>query len=185
MSLVVVILLFVIWPISVYNGLVRRRNEIQNAFGTIDVVLKQRFDLLPNLAEAVKGYAEHEATTLIQVTAMRGGRRYDDMSTVEKHDFANRSLLGIRDFYVAGERYPDLKASTHFMHLQRTLNEQEEQIAAARRTYNAMVAEFNTIQETFPSSIVASLFHFERGLILDIPEEERAVPSLKNIFGAN
>ena len=179
----ILFLIVIVWPISIYNRLIRLRNEIGNAFGTIDVVLKQRFDLLPNLVETVKKYAEHEASTLIKVTEMRNGKRsYDEMSDPEKQQFANQSLLGIRDYYAVAEQYPDLKATTHFMHLQRTLNEQEEQIAAARRTYFALVTEFNILQETFPSSFVASMFHFQRGIILDISEQERAVPNVKNLF---
>lgn len=182
----IVVLLIVAWSISVYNGLIRRRNGVENAFGAIDAVLKQRFDLLPNLAETVKRYAEHESSTLVGVAQMRGGKHsYNEMSTEEKSTFANQSLLGIRDFYAVAERYPDLKASPHFMHLQRTLNEQEEQIAAARRTYNSMVTDYNNAIQVFPSSIVAGVFRFGPKTVLLIPAEERVAPSLKSVFGSN
>lgn len=182
----ILVLLLVVWPVSTYNRFVRLRNAIAQAGGSIDAVLKQRFDLLPNLAETVKRYAAHESSVLTQVTAMRGGKQsYDELSAAEKNEFANRSLLGIRDFYAVAEQYPELKASDHFMHLQRTLNEQEEQISAARRTYNAMVTEYNNAIQSFPASVIAGLSRFYPEQVLEISEEERAVPNLSDLFGNN
>lgn len=182
----ILVLLLVVWPVSTYNRFVRLRNAIAQAGGSIDAVLKQRFDLLPNLAETVKRYAAHESSVLTQVTAMRGGKQsYDELSAAEKNEFANRSLLGIRDFYAVAEQYPELKASDHFMHLQRTLNEQEEQISAARRTYNAMVTEYNNAIQSFPASVIAELSRFYPEQVLEISEEERAVPNLSDLFGNN
>lgn len=179
-----IILIVVISLVSMYNGLVRRRNEIQNMQGSIDALLKQRFDLLPNLVATVKQYATHEATTLESVAALRRGKSsYSELSTDEKAAFDRGFGLGLRDFYAVAENYPELKASENFMHLQRTLNELEEQLSAARRTYNATVTSYNNAVQTFPSSVIASMFGFRPQQVLATPPEEQRVPNVGNLFG--
>lgn len=179
-----VVLLAVVASISVYNGLVRRRNGIENARGAVDAMLKQRFDLLPNMVETVKRYAAHEAGVLTEVAALRGGKHsYGELSTDEKTAFDNGFGVGLRNFYAVAERYPELKASENFMHLQRTLNESEEQLSAARRTYNAVVTDYNNAIQVFPSSIIAGYFRFRPAQVLEIPAAERETPNLRNLFG--
>lgn len=180
------LLLFVIVPISIHNGFVRRRNQIANARGAIDAVLKQRFDLLPNLVETVKRYAAHEAEVFTSVTALRSGKQsYDALSAQEKQQFDSGFGVGVRNFYAVAERYPELRASDNFMHLQRTLNELEEQLSAARRTYNAVVTDYNNATQVFPSSIIAGMGHFLPEQVLETPEAERQVPNVKSLFGDN
>lgn len=180
------LLLFIIVPISIHNGFVRRRNAIKNAGGAIEAVLKQRFDLLPNLVETVKRYAAHEAEVFSSVTALRGGKQsYDELSAQEKQQFDSGFGVGLRNFYAVAERYPELRASDNFMHLQRTLNELEEQLSAARRTYNAAVTDYNDSIQVFPASIIAGMGHFQPEKVLETPEEERQAPNLKSLFGDN
>lgn len=184
--LVAVLLLLVALPVSIYNGLVRRRNGIANAQGAIDAVLKQRFDLLPNLVETVKRYAAHETGLFAGVVALRKGKNsYGELSADEKNAFDSGFGTGLRNFYAVAENYPDLKASDNFLHLQRTLNELEEQLSAARRTYNAVVTDYNNAVQVFPSSVIAGLFGFRPGRVLETPAEERGVPDVGNLFGDN
>lgn len=181
-----VILLLVIVPISIYNGLVRRRNEIRNAQGSIDAVLKQRFDLVPNLVETVKRYAAHEASVLTAVTELRRGKNsYGELTAEEKSAFNAGFGAGLRNFYAVVENYPDLKASGNFLHLQRTINELEEQLSAARRTYNAAVTDYNNAIQVFPSSIIAGMGHFRPEQVLETPAAERESPNVRELFGDN
>lgn len=184
--LAAVLLLLVALPVSIYNGLVRRRNGIANAQGAIDAVLKQRFDLLPNLVETVKRYAAHETGLFAGVVALRKGKNsYGELSADEKNAFDSGFGTGLRNFYAVAENYPDLKASDNFLHLQRTLNELEEQLSAARRTYNAVVTDYNNAVQVFPSSVIAGLFGFRPGRVLETPAEEHGVPDVGNLFGDN
>lgn len=181
--LIVVLLVIVVAPISIYNGLVRRRNAIDNAQGAIDAVLKQRFDLLPNLVETVSQYAAHEATLLSTVTALRRNKNsYGELTADEKSAFDSGFTRSLRDFYAVAENYPDLKASANYLHLQRTLNELEEQLSAARRTYNAVVTDYNNAIQVFPSSLVAGMFRFAPARVLETPAAEQTVPNVRNLF---
>ena len=180
--ILVAVLILIGIPISIYNRLVRNRNQIDNAFGAIDAMLKKRYDLLPNLVEAVKRYASHETQTLTQLTELRSGNQYDTLAQTDKNTFDSRFTAASRSFLALAEHYPDLKASENFMHLQRTLNETEEQLSAARRTYNAVVTTYNNSVMTFPSSIIAGIFHFQPAQVLEIPQEERKTPDLKKLF---
>lgn len=184
---IVAILLFLVAvPIGIYNGLVRRRNEIANAQGAIDAVLKQRFDLLPNLVETVRQYAAHEVSIFTTVTELRRGKSsYGELTAEEKSAFDNGFGAGLRSFYAVAENYPELKASANFLHLQRTLNELEEQLAAARRTYNATVTDYNNAIQVFPASIIAGMFGFRAERVLETPVAERELPNVRDLFGNN
>lgn len=183
-AIIAILLLLVAVPIGIYNGLVRRRNAIKNAQGSIDAVLKQRFDLLPNLVETVKRYAVHEADVLTAVTELRRGKNsYGELTAEEKSAFDNGFGVGLRNFYAVAENYPDLKASDNFLHLQRTLNELEEQLAAARRTYNATVTDYNNAIQVFPASMIAGMFGFAAEQVLETPVAERELPNIRNLFG--
>ena len=134
MIVAIIIVLFILVVISMYNSLVRKRNQIENAFSTIDVMLKRRFDLIPNLVATVQQYAKHEADTFAAITEMRN-KTYTSLNDSEKADFDKMFSKVRTQFFAVAENYPELKASENFLQLQRSLNETEEQLAAARRTY--------------------------------------------------
>jgi LemA protein len=161
-----------------YNGLVARRNQVANIFGTLDAMLKKRWDLVPNLTAAVKGYMQHERQVLEEVTRLRAQARPEARGLDEKVDFDNQVSKAIGQVFLAVEAYPQLKASDNFMHLQRTLVELEEQISAARRAFNASVTDYNNAVEMFPSAIAASLFGFQRKALFEIPDPQRQAPSV-------
>ena len=170
-----------IYGIIAYNDLIRKNNQVTNAFGTIDVMLKKRFDLIPNLVATVKQYAQHESDTFTKITELRT-KSYDSMTNEEKTDFDRSFSQAQRHFFMVAENYPSLKASDNFLQLQRTLNETEEQLSASRRTYNACVTDYNNAVMTFPSNLIANIAHFKTKEVLTIPEEEKAVPNVKDLF---
>lgn len=156
----VLIVLVLLYIGSTYNSLVKKRNSVEEAFSTMDVYLKKRWDLIPNIVATVKGYAKHEAQTLENVIAARNGR-YDDLSSDEKIN-ANRELSrGLASINALAEQYPDLKANENFLNLQNQLNRTEDDIANARKFYNAVVKDYQNKTEMFPSGIVARMFNFE------------------------
>lgn len=159
--ILVVVVLLVLWLAGTYNGLVKKKNAVEEAFSTMDVYLKKRWDLIPNLVNTVKGYAAHEAQTLQNVVAARAGS-YAALSTEEKLK-ANAELSGaIAGFSAVVEQYPDLKANQNFLDLQNQLRQVEADIANSRKYYNATVKQLNNKIEMFPSNIVAGLFRFEK-----------------------
>ena len=168
----------IIWAIAVYNGLVSKRNTIESTFSTIDVMLKKRYDLIPNLVAAVRGYSEHESATLARVTELRNLALKGTTSTEDRVNMDNEIGRGIASLLAVAEGYPELKAAENFMHLQRTLNEVEEQLSAARRTFNAATTEFNNTVEMFPSSLIARLFKFTTRPLFEIDSGERAAPAV-------
>lgn len=179
--LAIIIAVCLIYLISVYNSLVRKRNNIENAFGTIDVMLKKRFDLIPNLVATVKQYVKHEEGIFTRIAEMRS-KGYERMNDEEKADFDKTFTEAGRRFFAVAESYPELKASDNFAHLQRTLNEVEEQLSAARRTYNANVTDYNNGVMTFPSNIIAGMFGFTTKTLFSIPEAERANVDINRLF---
>ena len=173
-----VIMIFVIFA---YNTLVRKRNGVDNAFGSIDAMLKKRFDLVPNLVASVQRYAEHEQATFSQVVRLRE-KQYDALTDTQKEEFDRAFAAARRQFFAVAENYPQLRASENFMQLQRALNETEEQLSAARRTYNACVTDYNNAVMAFPANLVAGLFGFTRKAVLAIPEQERENPDVSRLF---
>lgn len=167
---------------AMYNGLIRRRNEVDNAFAGMDVQLKKRYDLIPNIVATVKQYAAHEKELLTKVTEMRTKATSGNLSADEKVALDNQISAGMKNLMVAVENYPDLKASDNFMNLQRTLNEVESQISAARRTYNAVITDYNNGIQTFPQSILAGMMKMTRKEVFVIPETERQNVDVKNLF---
>src|SRR5688572_15957700 len=170
--IVAIIALIVIWLISLYNGLVKLRNRRENAFADIDVQLRQRHDLIPQLVETVKGYASHEKELLMRVTeartaAMAAGS-IDDKIKAEQQ--LGSALQGLR---VQLEAYPDLKANQNFLQLQEELSDIENKLAAARRFFNAATTEYNNAVETFPSNLIAGNFGFKREIMFDLGTERR------------
>ena len=166
-AVAVIAVLLVIWVIAAYNGFVRMRNRVEEGFSTMDVYLKKRYDLIPNVVETVKGYAAHEKETLDQVIRARNAAA--SAGTVEGRLEGEAALAGcLKSLFALSESYPDLKANANFMELQGQLRQVEEDIANARKYYNALVREFNTKTEVFPSSIIAGLFHFERKPLFEV-----------------
>ncbi len=179
--IIILLIIFAIVPIGIYNALVSRKNQTENAFGAIDAMLKKRYDLIPNMVEAVKQYIRHENDTFTRLTALRTAL-YSQMNADDKVQFDRDFSSLSRQFMVTVENYPQLRASENFMQLQRTLNETEEQLAASRRTYNACVTAYNNSVETFPGNLIAGMFGFFRKPVLTIPEEEKKNPGLKDLF---
>lgn len=166
-AVVVVILAF--WLISAYNNFVKMKNKIEEAFATMDVYLKKRWDLVPNLVNTVKGYAEHEKSTFDAITKLRS-KSYDSMSANEKVE-TNQALGGMLGTLIAtAEAYPELKANQNFLELQRNLNELENDIADSRKYYNGCVRQMNTAVESFPSNIIAGMFHFEKYRMYEVDD---------------
>lgn len=178
-AVVVVLVLFII---SLYNGLIRKKNEVENAFGGMDVQLKKRYDLIPNLVATVKQFMTHERELLTKVTELRGEALKSNASNDEKVDIDNQITGAMRGIMVAVENYPDLKSNTNFLNLQRTFNEVESQISAARRAYNAAVTDFNNGVQMFPSSIMAGMMNLKTKKVFEIPEVERENVSANDLF---
>lgn len=165
-----VLAVIAIWVIAAYNGFVRLRNMVEEAFATMDVYLKKRYDLIPNLVETVKGYATHEAGTLEKVVQARNFAA--GASTIEGKIQGENMLAGtLKSLFAIAEAYPDLKANTNFLDLQSQLQRLEDEIANSRKYYNAVVKEFNTKVEMFPSNIIAGIFNFKRKTMFEVNDE--------------
>lgn len=176
----VIILIF----FSYYNGLVRRRNDIKLAFSSVDVFLKKRFDLIPNLVATVLEYAKHEASTFAKITELRK-KDYSTMSNSEKIQTQNEISKAQISLDAVAENYPELKAAAGFMDLRRYINETEEQISATRRYYNTSVVDYNNAIETIPTLWFAGMFGFTKNNdILVTPENERENVSVKELFNS-
>jgi LemA protein len=172
-------LIVVLWLVSIYNGLVRLRNEVKNAWAQIDVQLKRRHDLIPNLVETVKGYAGHEKSTLEAVVQARS--RAVSAEGVEARAQAEATLGGaLGRLMLLVEQYPDLKANQNFLALQEELSSTENRIAFARQYYNDNVMQFNTRIESFPQNIVAGMFQFRTAASFEIEDQAaREAPQVK------
>jgi len=159
-----------LFVIGGYNGLVKLRNLVEEAFATMDVYLKKRYDLIPNLVETVKGYAAHEAGTLEKVVQARNMAA--SAGSMEDRIQGENMLTGaLKNLFALAEAYPDLKANTNFMDLQAQLQKVEEDIANSRKYYNATVREYNIKTEVFPYNIIAGLFKFARKPLYEVTEE--------------
>jgi len=160
--LLAVVLIALVWGVATYNGFVRLRNLVQEAWRQIDVELHRRHDLIPNLVEAVKGYAAHERAVFEEVTAARAAAAAPGSSPAEQAAQENQLTAALGRLFAVAEAYPQLRASENFMALQAELTNTEDRIAAGRRFYNANVRQLNTKVETFPPNIVARWFGFTR-----------------------
>ena len=172
-TILVVIVLLIIWAISLYNNLVKLRNNRENAFANIDVQLKQRHDLIPQLVSTVKGYATHEREVLQKVTEARsaamGATTINDKINAE--NALSSALAGLK---VSLEAYPELKANQNFLQLQSEIADVENKLAAVRRFFNSTTRELNNAVQTFPSNIFAKMFGFSKEPMFEVPKEERA-----------
>jgi len=167
-AIAVVTLLLVIWIIGTFNGLVKLRNACRESWSAIDTELKRRYDLIPNLVEAVKGYAKHESGVLQNVTEARSKAVASTGSPASQAVDENVLIGAMRQLFGVVERYPDLKANQNFLELQSELSNTEDRIQAARRFYNANVRDLNTRVEMFPSNIIAALFGFKAAEFFEI-----------------
>ncbi len=175
---------FLIFFIITYNGLVGKKNQVENAFASIDTLLKKRYDLIPNLVATVKQYAAHESNTLTEITDLRAKALSGNLSSDEQVEVNNQISKAMGGIMVAVENYPELKANENFMQLQRSLNEIEEQISAARRAFNASVTDFNNAIEMFPSNMVAGMMSYRRRQLFEIPNEERENVNVGGLFNS-
>ena len=171
--ILVIVVLLAIWCVSLYNNLVKLRNNRENAFANIDVQLKQRHDLVPQLVATVKGYATHEREVLQRVTEARtaamGATTINDKINAE--NALTSALAGLK---VSLEAYPDLKANQNFLQLQNEIADLENKLAAVRRFFNSTTRELNNAVETFPSNIFAKMFGFKKEPMFEVPQEECA-----------
>ena len=167
----IVLAVLALYIISVYNGLVVARQRVKEAWSTIDTQLKRRYDLIPNLLETVKAYAKHEKQTLQAVIEARNSAM--KVTTADKKGKAEETLSGaLKSVFALGESYPDLKANTNFLELQRELTDTEDKIQATRQFYNTVVLTLNSKIEMFPSNIFANMFHFQKAQFFEMDIEE-------------
>jgi LemA protein len=178
LAIIVVLLLTVI---ALYNSLIRKKNDIENAFASIDTMLKKRYDLIPALVDAVKGYMVYERSILTELTSLRSRALSDNLSNEDRVIIENKIRKGLSDILVAVENYPDLKASKNFLNLQGAINETEEQLSASRRAFNAAVTVYNNAVGVFPSNIVASAMKYRRRTLFEIEESEKGKPDVKSL----
>lgn len=188
--LIVVLAVLIIWPVSIYNNLVALRNRFKNAFSQIDVQLKRRYDLIPNLVETAKGYMKHERETLEAVIQARNQAQQVEKSVAEnpadsgalkKLAGSEQALTGaLGRFFALSERYPDLKANQNMMQLTEELTSTENKISFARQAFNDAVMHYNTAREKFPNVIFANMFGFAVAsqFELEAPETERQAPQV-------
>ena len=179
----VIVVLIVLWAVSAYNGLVTLRNRVKNGWAQIDVQLKQRADLIPNLVNTVKGYASHESEVFTQVTAARAGvvaaASNPSTTTAQRAAAENQLSRALFNLQATAEAYPQLQANQNFMDLQAQLKDLETKIAYARQFYNDVVLKYNTKIETVPSNIIAGMFHFEQAQYFQADEGSRQVPQVR------
>ena len=175
---IAIVILLLVWGVITYNQLVSERLKVRTQWSQIDVVLKQRFDLIPNLVETVKGYAAHENEALQAVTDARS--RYLGASDAEGQMKASAELSGAMSRLMAvAESYPDLKANQNFLQLQQQLAAMEEKLANYRQFYNDTVMRYDRLLETVPTNLIATLFHFERAEFFKVEEAEKAKVNIK------
>lgn len=177
-AVIAVIVILIFFVIGTYNKLVKGRNKVRDQFSQIDVQLKRRTDMIPNLVETVKGYAKHEENTLTEVIAARN--KLASANTINEKIESNNQLTGsLSKLFALSEAYPDLKANQNFLSLQNDIKDTEDKISYARQFYNDTVLTFNNSIEVFPSNIVASLFGFKIFDFFKIEESEKEAPKVQ------
>lgn len=181
-AVIIVVLLLI--GISFYNGLIGKKNQVTNAFSAIDVMLKKRYDLLPNLVETVKQYMSYEESTLTKITSLRTRAASGQLSNEEKIDLDKQIGSAVNGVMLNVENYPDLKANQNFIQLQTTWTESEEQIAAARRNYNSSVTVYNNAVMMFPGSMFAGMLNYQTIAVIENTTEERKNMSAKDLFNS-
>ncbi len=177
--IIALVVVFFMYGISIYNRLVKLRTMVQEAWSSIDVMLKKRHDLIPNLIETVKGYATHERETFDSVTRARAAAM--SANSIQEKEAAEKNLnQAMMNLNAVAEQYPDLKANTNFLQLQAELSALEGDIEKSRRYYNGTVRENNILVETFPSNIIANMYKFTKSTFFELDNvAERVVPTVK------
>ena len=170
--IIAIVVLLLVYVLISYNGLVKTNNSVKEAFSTMDVYLKKRWDLIPNIVETVKGYAKHEKETLESVVQLRNSA-YDKMSQNDKMVTNDQVTGALSKLMALSESYPDLKANQNFFDLSAQLTKIEEDIANSRKYYNAVVKELNNKVQMFPSNIISKLFGFQEIKMFEISEKEK------------
>ena len=177
---IVVVVILAAWLVSMYNSLVKMRNNRENAFADIDVQLKQRHDLVPQLVETVKGYAAHEKDTLERVINARNGAI--GAKTIDEKIVAENALSSaLSGLKITLEAYPDLKANQNFLQLQEEIADLENKLSSVRRYFNSATKEYNNAVETFPSNILAGMFGFRKEVMFDLGEQRAALEEAPKI----
>ena len=169
----VVVLIIIGWIVATYNKLVKLRTNVEEGFATMDVYLKQRWDLVPNLVETVKGYAKQEEKVLTEIVELRNKGSQGNLSTNEKVEINNQLTSKVNGLLALAEAYPDLKANQNFLDLSQKLAGLEEHIANARKYYNGAVKGLNNKVQMFPSNLIAGMFGFEKAAMYEASAEER------------
>ena len=174
---VAVVVIFVLYFISIYNTLIARRNQVREAWATVDTQLKRRYDLIPNLIETVRGAAKHEKETLAELTQARTMAMSEN--GVASADAQNKISQTLKSLFAVAENYPELKVNQNFLELQRELADTETKIQATRQFYNSVVMGLNTMIEQFPSNIVANMFGITPAKMFEIDDSEKIAPQVK------
>ena len=183
MSTSMIVLLVVgIILILMYNSLVSKKNQVENIFASVDTQLKKRYDLIPNLVATVSKYMAHEKSLLTEVTKLRAEANKPHISDKHKIALDAKVSSALGSIMIAVENYPDLKANENVMHLQRSLNEVEEQISASRRAYNQAVTDYNNAIEMIPTNMMASVMNYRTKEVFEITEGERKNVNVKELF---
>ena len=180
---IIIAVVTVLFIIFLYNALIAKKNQVTNVFGSIDALLKKRYDLIPKLITTVKQYMKHERELLEKITELRAKAVSGQISDDQKVDLENKITKALGGIMVAVENYPDLKANQNFLQLQASMNEVEEQISAARRAYNAAVTDYNNAVEMFPTNILASMMRYKLKNVFEIPDEQRQDIDAEKLFG--
>ncbi len=178
--LIGVAVVLVLWAVAAYNHFVSYVNRAKEAWSDIDVQLKRRYDLIPNLVNAVKGYATHESSTFQHVTDARA-KALSAGNLSEKSAAEGELTQALKSMFAVAEAYPELKANQNFLELQRELSDTENRIQAARRFYNGVARDFNTSVESFPSNILAKIFRFEKIEFFELADNEQAAKQPVNV----
>src|SRR3954469_19919848 len=183
--IVVLLIIVVLWAVGAYNGLVKLRNLVQEAWHQIDTELRRRYDLIPNLVETVRGYASHERETFEAVTQARAAAASATGTPAAQAAAEGPLVAALRQLFAVAEAYPELKANQNFLALQAELSNTEDRLQTARRFYNANVREYNQRVHQFPSTVIASTFHFEDEEFFEVDEALREAGAPQVSFGAD
>ena len=168
-AILVIVILIAVWGISAYNGFVKADNNVEEAYSTMEVYLKKRYDLIPNLVETVKGYAKHESETLTKVVEARNAVGLANNTNAKVVSEAKLTET-LNSLFAIAEAYPELKANTNFQELMGQLEKVEQDIANARKYYDACVKNYNVKLQAFPSSVIGSLFHYEKKAMFEVSD---------------
>jgi LemA protein len=180
-SLIILVVIALVL-VLMYNSLVSKKNQVENIFAGVDAVLKKRYDLIPNLVASVSKYMEHEKGILEEVTKLRADANKPNISDAQKMALDAKVTSALGSIMVAVENYPELKANENVMHLQHSLNEIEEQISAARRSYNQAVTDYNNAIEMIPTNFMAQAMNYQRKAVFEIDELQRQNINVKELF---